>query len=137
MMTVGTRCPARILISTCIASFAIAMTCAAQTRGNHQERLPVHPYPASKNYPEPAWFVNVAPQAGLNMQNVNGEPSVKKYIIETTGSGVAFIDYAHDGWPDTLLLTGKTLDGERLPVKEKDDRPAVVVVIDNRHATAG
>ena len=40
------------------------------------------------------------------MQNVNGEADNKKYIIETTGSGAAVIDYDHDGWPDIYLVNG-------------------------------
>jgi enediyne biosynthesis protein E4 len=68
------------------------------------------PYPADTVHPQPAWFVNVAPQAGLQMDNVNGDLNTKEYIIETTGSGVAIIDYDHDGWPDIYLVNGDTLD---------------------------
>jgi enediyne biosynthesis protein E4 len=68
------------------------------------------PYPADRVHPPPAWFVNVAPQAGVQMDNVNGDLNTKKYIIETTGSGVAVIDYDHDGWPDLFLVNGDTLE---------------------------
>lgn len=50
------------------------------------------PYPTSAEYAAPAWFVDVAAQAGLSMLNVNGGIDTKKYIIETTGSGVALLD---------------------------------------------
>jgi len=76
-----------------------------------------HPYPASSNSGVPAWFVNVAPEAGLSMQNINGDAATKKYIIETTGSGVAVLDYDRDGWPDIFLLNGTTLPGEPTPSK--------------------
>jgi hypothetical protein len=72
------------------------------------------PYPAKADHPPPAWFVDVAAPAGLNMQNVNGEANNKKYIIETTGSGAAIIDYDRDGWPDIYLVNGEareTLSG--------------------------
>jgi len=49
------------------------------------------------------------------MLNVNGDSATKKYIIETTGSGVAILDYDRDGWPDIFLLNGTTLDGEPKP----------------------
>jgi hypothetical protein len=68
------------------------------------------PYPASTLHPPPAWFVDVAAQAGVQMNNVNGESNTKKYIIETTGSGVAILDYDRDGWPDIYLVNGDTLD---------------------------
>ncbi|MEO8724999.1 MAG: VCBS repeat-containing protein, partial [Acidobacteriaceae bacterium] len=67
------------------------------------------PYPAG-DHPPPAWFIDTAPEAGLHMQNVNGGESSKKYIIETTGSGVAILDYDRDGWPDIFLVNGDTLD---------------------------
>ncbi len=82
----------------------------AQAAGQHARgRMP---YAPESGHPGPAWFVNVAPQAGLTMRNVNGGTDNKPYIIETTGSGVAIIDYDHDGWPDILLLNGQTLAGE-------------------------
>ncbi len=57
----------------------------------------------------PAWFVDVAAEAGLTMQNVNGGVTTKKYILETTGSGVAVIDYDRDGWPDIFVVNGTML----------------------------
>src|ERR1700760_220784 len=68
------------------------------------------PHPANTAHPPPAWFVDLAAQAGLDMNNVNGEQNTKKYIIETTGSGVAVIDYDHDGWPDIYLVNGASLE---------------------------
>src|SRR5215469_9042773 len=64
------------------------------------------PYPPDASHPGPAWFIDVAPQVGLRMQNVNGGVNTKKYIIETTGSGVAVFDYDNDGWPDIFLVNG-------------------------------
>ncbi|MGC1783968.1 MAG: CRTAC1 family protein [Acidobacteriaceae bacterium] len=68
------------------------------------------PYPASHSHPGPAWFVDVAPQAGLRMLNVNGGVDHKTYIIETTGSGVAILDYDRDGWPDIFVVNGQMLN---------------------------
>jgi enediyne biosynthesis protein E4 len=81
----------------------------AQQNGTGAHPLP---YPASRKYPAPAWFVNVAAQSGLNMRNVNGEAATKNYIIETTGGGVAIFDYDRDGWPDIYLTSGQNLNGE-------------------------
>lgn len=93
----------------------LAFRAGAQAHSKSTERPQDHPHPASTAYAAPAWFVNVAPQAGLTMLNVNGDSATKKYIIETTGSGVAIIDYDRDGWPDIFLLNGTTLDGEPKP----------------------
>ena len=41
---------------------------------------------------------------------VFGGVDTKKYIIETTGTGVAIFDYDNDGWPDIFLVNGTSLD---------------------------
>jgi hypothetical protein len=56
-------------------------------------------------------FVDIAMRAGLTAKTVAGDEKRKKYIIETTGSGAAFIDYDNDGWPDVFLVNGSTLAG--------------------------
>ena len=35
----------------------------------------------------------------------------KKYILESTGCGCAFIDYDNDGWMDIFVLSGTRLEG--------------------------
>jgi hypothetical protein len=52
-------------------------------------------------------FRNIAAQAGLVQTFPNGGVESKKYIIETTGSGAAFIDYNNDGLLDIFVLSGK------------------------------
>jgi len=56
-------------------------------------------------------FTDIAEKAGLTMMNVFGGIDTKKYIIETTGTGVAIIDYDNDGWPDIFVVNGSTLEG--------------------------
>ena len=55
-------------------------------------------------------FIDVAEKAGLTMTNVFGGRYTKKYIIETTGTGVAIFDYDNDGWPDIFIVNGTTLE---------------------------
>ncbi len=52
-------------------------------------------------------FRNIAPQAGLTDVFPNGGSTSKQYIIETTGSGIAMIDYDNDGLLDLFVLSGK------------------------------
>ena len=109
-MNDGTR---RALTLICAGLIIFAAARSAQSQSSHPVKTQPHPYPETSGHPGPAWLIDVAPQAGLTMQNVNGDPDTKQYIIETTGSGVAIIDYDRDGWPDIFLLNGTSLDGER------------------------
>ena len=59
-----------------------------------------------------AQFLDVAEKSGLTMSNTFGGKDAKKYIIETTGTGVAIFDYDNDGWPDIFLINGTTLEGQ-------------------------
>jgi enediyne biosynthesis protein E4 len=67
--------------------------------------------PPSKPLAPIANFVDVAEKSGLTMVNVFGGQDTKKYIVETTGTGVAIFDYDNDGWPDIFLVNGTTLEG--------------------------
>jgi hypothetical protein len=58
-----------------------------------------------------AYFTDIAKRAGLTMTNTFGGVTTKKYIIETTGTGVAIFDYDNDGWPDIFIVNGTKLDG--------------------------
>jgi len=71
------------------------------------------PYPPTTDHAPPAWFVDVASKAGITVLNVNGSVEAKHYIIESTGSGVAILDYDRDGWPDIFIVNGTTLPGEK------------------------
>jgi len=56
-------------------------------------------------------FVNVAKESGLNAKTVFGGEHKNKYLLETTGCGVAFYDYDNDGWVDIFLVNGSRLEG--------------------------
>jgi hypothetical protein len=64
-----------------------------------------------KSNPKPlAHFTDIAKKAGLTAPVVFGGVDTKKYIIETTGTGVAIFDYDNDGWPDIFIVNGTSLD---------------------------
>src|SRR5689334_13220657 len=73
--------------------------------------------PRAGRAPDPAAlafsFANVAREAGLNHTTVFGGVSSNKYLLETTGTGVAFIDADGDGWLDLFFVNGTRLEGFR------------------------
>jgi enediyne biosynthesis protein E4 len=76
------------------------------------------PRPAPKGSPSPVagtplglTFVDVARQSGLNAKTIYGGEHKNKYLLETTGCGVAFFDYDHDDWLDIFLVNGTRLEG--------------------------
>jgi len=58
-----------------------------------------------------AHFTDIAQKAGLAAPVIFGGENTKKYIIETTGTGVAIFDYDNDGWPDIFIVNGTKLEG--------------------------
>ena len=56
-------------------------------------------------------FRNVAAEAGLTAVTVFGGREKNRYLLETTGTGAAWLDYDGDGWLDAFLVNGTTLEG--------------------------
>ena len=74
--------------------------------------------PAPKALPSPVSgtplgysFVDVAKQSGLNAKTIYGDEHKNRFLLETTGCGVAFYDYDHDDWLDIFLVNGTRLEG--------------------------
>lgn len=58
-----------------------------------------------------ATFTDIGREAGLNVKTIYGGEHKNKYLLETTGCGVAFYDYDNDGWLDIFLVNGWRLEG--------------------------
>src|ERR1700746_2521896 len=56
-------------------------------------------------------FVDIARQAGLKVKTIFGGEKKNKYLLETTGGGIAFYDYDNDGWLDIFVVNGWKLEG--------------------------
>ena len=97
--------PSRAFSSALRAGLLILMVAAFTfaTSGSRGQK-PASPKPI-------AYFTDTATEAGLSMLNVFGGVDSKKYIIETTGTGVAIFDYDNDGWPDIFIVNGTKLEG--------------------------
>ena len=86
---------------------AVSMTAKqafAQGVATHKAKPVVRQAPSG--HPFNAHFVDVAAAAGLSAPTIYGGVESKKYILESTGCGCAFIDYDNDGWMDIFLLCG-------------------------------
>jgi hypothetical protein len=55
-------------------------------------------------------FQDITAKAGIHFVHNNGAFG-KKFLPETVGPGVAFIDYDSDGWPDIFLVNGTDWPG--------------------------
>ena len=53
----------------------------------------------------PVTFVDVTAQAGIKFRHQSGASS-EKYLVETMGSGCAFLDYDQDGFLDLFFVNG-------------------------------
>jgi enediyne biosynthesis protein E4 len=59
----------------------------------------------------PFSFVDAGREAGFDVTVVFGGRDVNRYLLETTGTGVALFDYDNDGLLDVFFPNGTTLEG--------------------------
>jgi len=78
----------------------------------------------------PMWFVDVAPEAGIDWRCTYGTNETD-YILETTGPGPAWIDYDDDGNLDLFLLNGSHFDPDTLAAR----RPRAALYRNNGDGT--
>ena len=102
----------RRIAQWCFKALLIGICATLLAPSPYAQKVPV-PYPPSRVHQGPAWFEDVAAQAGIQVVNVNGGVNAKRYILEATGSGVAILDYDGDGLPDIFLVNGTYLQPER------------------------
>ncbi len=105
--------PRRYFLGSSLLVFgATLMDALATPLSRWHQPLLLETKPATTS--ETVQFVDVAKEAGLNVANVWGSDTNKRYIIEAKGSGIAFFDYDNDGWLDIYLTNGSRL-GETWP----------------------
>jgi hypothetical protein len=86
--------------------------------GNSRQTYEAPARPAPKGTASPVagtplgvQFVDVAKEAGLNVETIFGGEHRNKYLLETTGCGAAFFDFDQDDWVDIFLVNGWRLEG--------------------------
>jgi len=105
-----------LLASAFSAIFAATRPCQAQmgVATGSGVATPAKPLPPGMKAPM-VRYEDIAPQAGLTAVNVSGATANKQYIVETTGTGVAILDYDNDGLPDILFVNGDRFQKEGTP----------------------
>jgi hypothetical protein len=91
--------------------FAAAQQAGSERSYNNSPK-PMGAGPPSSilNTPLGVRFIDVAAISGLNAKTIYGGENKNKYLLETTGCGVAFYDYDQDGWLDIFLVNGWRLE---------------------------
>jgi hypothetical protein len=56
-------------------------------------------------------FTDISAAAGLTTPTIFGSPHQNRYLLETTGCGIAFFDFDNDGWLDIFVVNGSRLEG--------------------------
>ncbi|HKR32453.1 MAG TPA: CRTAC1 family protein [Terriglobales bacterium] len=70
-------------------------------------------------------FSNITQSSGIHFVHNSGATG-KRYLPETLGAGVAFIDYDNDGWQDLLFANGEDWPGTQR-------RPSTLKLYHNNH----
>lgn len=71
------------------------------------------PLAVDETFSEMPFFLDVTAESGIDFQHF--DPATPKHFIhETMGSGVAWLDYDADGWPDLFCVQSGPLVGEAL-----------------------
>jgi hypothetical protein len=77
-------------------------------------------------------FEDITHFAGLHFTH-NNAASGKKYLPETMGSGVAFLDYDNDGWQDILLVNGEDSPNPSTNSNSKKHHSTTLALYHNNH----
>ena len=87
---------AQTLPAAVVSSTAVTARSSKEAQAAGKSRAPLRPS-------GPIEFVDVTAQASIHFKHNSGAFG-KKYLPETMGSGVCFLDYDNDGWQDILFV---------------------------------
>src|ERR1700691_2609504 len=107
MPTILTRREMLALMSTTLLSRSLLR---GQEAGMASRGLAPAPRPKTSGRPFGARLVDVGESAGLRAPSICGAADHTRYLIETTGAGIAFLDYDNDGWLDIFVLSGTRME---------------------------
>src|SRR4030095_4867424 len=95
---------------------SVALLCCVAIRAStHEEKglgQPSVPPAAKADSSRPkVQFTDMAQKTGPALRYVTGQLEGNEYMLESTGSGLALIDYNKDGFLDIFLVNGTTFAG--------------------------
>jgi enediyne biosynthesis protein E4 len=111
MRIIRTRRELLALMSTTLLSRSLLR---GQEGGMASRGLAPAPRPKASGKPFGARLVDVGEAAGLRIPSICGAADHTRYLIETTGAGIAFLDFDNDGWLDLFVLSGTRMDNSAL-----------------------
>jgi hypothetical protein len=130
----GTDLPRGLRISI---AYAVALAAIRDPQFVINPQSAINQQSAIGNQQSAAWgvtFVDVADRAGLRETSTYGGIDRKRFIIETNGAGVAFLDYDNDGWIDALVLNGTRLKpGARMVETHPPGQEPIAHLYRNNH----
>ena len=100
-----------LLASGAVISAADGIAVAQTAGGMASRGVAPKPRGRTSGLPFHAKFTDVAAPSGLREPVIYGPVGHTDYILESMGSGVAFIDYDNDGWMDLFVLSGTRREG--------------------------
>jgi hypothetical protein len=113
----------KMWIASCLALVAAFLFAGGKQTLSFAKATPLLPdvsnsppsRPFDGNFARPAGpiqFTDVTAQAGIHFKHNSGAFG-KKYLPETMGSGVCFLDYDNDGWQDILFVNSMDWPGHK------------------------
>lgn len=101
-----------------VLPFADLLTLAQKLPGPVERSYNAKSMPAPKGPKSPiegtplgVSFVDVVHESGMAVKTIYGGEGRNRYLLETTGCGLAFYDFDQDGWLDVFLVNGWRLEG--------------------------
>ena len=127
----------RIILPFCfilllIAGSVLLVGYALRPLGNAEADLQTTAPLSSETQTSPGlpWFEEVTAASGIDFRHVDGATPMH-YIQETVGSGLGWIDYDADGWPDLFCVQG----GPVQPGEKHDPALTCRLYRNNRNGT--
>ena len=102
----------RALLGCALFIAILAVGCSPQAPSEQPQSATVQsPAHLTAEESHPVLFTDVAAQVGLDFANLSGQDN-PQLLVETTSTGVAFLDYDDDGWLDLFFVNGTLLDAD-------------------------